>query len=268
MCAIHNLTAGADAQPLFRMAIADEGSDLFDLDANQLRFASPRQVVHCLPMYIGKEIVQREVAGRQCPPEVLLSMAVRRVIANALPERPIPKLAAIAVPASYDQFHRRSIKQACRIAGLESVRLVDRSVAAVQSLLLDVEAELIEENEPMDLNAAETILFVGLTGQATEVALIQRDGMQLQQLATAGHWHNGMLTWQSRLVALAAEGFRTQHNYDPTQTTITASRLQMSCERAMNSLLLLPEVAVTVQTDEARCRSRSRGKRGWSDAAI
>lgn len=250
---IHNLTAGADGQPLFRMAMAsDEQQVLFDGDANQMRFDHPRQVVHCLPMYIGKQVVAREVNGRQCPPEILLALMVRRVIANAWTQQDPPKLAAVTVPASYDQLHRRSIKQACRLAGLESVRLVDRSVAAVQSLMLESEADLPTDNVPMEPNANETMLFLGVTGQATEVALINRDGLQLTQLATAGHWHTGMLSWQHRLVELAADAFRDRHGFDPTKNTITASRLQMACERAMNSLLLLPEVNISVDSDDGQ----------------
>ncbi|MCA9135482.1 MAG: Hsp70 family protein, partial [Planctomycetales bacterium] len=262
---IHNLTAGCDAQPLFRMAMAsDDGKLMYDMDANQLRLTAPRQVVHCLPMYIGKDIVRREIAGRHCPPEVLLAMALRRVISNSWPDRPIPKLTSIAVPACYDQFHRRSVKQACRIAGLESVRLVNRSVAAVQALLLDGEAGLTDDNHPLDLNATETILFLGLTGQATEVALLQRDAMQITELATAGHWHKSMLSWQHRLVELAAEGFREKHGFDPTEKTISASRLQMSCERAMNSLLMLPDVTITVD-EEQHSYSITVSRKKWME---
>lgn len=262
-CDIHNLAAGADSQPLFRMAIANNSDRvLFDVNANQMRMTAPKQVVHCLPMYIGKDIVRREIAGRQCPPEVLLSMAIRHLVSNSWPDGSAPKLTAIAIPSSYDQFHRRSIKQACRIAGLESVRLVDRSVAATQSLLLNGDAERTDDNPPVDLDATETILFLGLTGQATEVALVQRDAMQLTQLATAGHWHTGMLTWQSRLVALAAEGFRDMHGFDPTKTTISASRLQMSCERALNSLMLMPDVTISVDRND-RPLSITVSRQAW-----
>jgi molecular chaperone DnaK (HSP70) len=48
------------------------------------------------------------------------------------------------------------------------------------------------------------------------------------------------------LVALATEGFREKHGFNPTESTVTASRLQMACERALNSLLLLPDVKITV----------------------
>ncbi|MCO8125300.1 Hsp70 family protein [Stieleria sp. TO1_6] len=267
---IHNLTAGADSQPLFRMAVADDhGQLLFDVEANQMRFASPKQVVHCLPMYVGKDTVQREIAGRQCPPEVLMSMLIRRIIANAWPDNPLPQLAAIAIPASYDQFHRRSIKQACRLAGIESIRLVDRSVAAVQALMLDSENPTPSdaeppENLPIDYAGVETMLFLGLTGQASEVALIKRDSMQLTQVASAGHWHTGMLTWQHRLVEMAAQGFRDAYGFDPTRSSVTASRLQMSCERAMNALLLMPNVTISMDLDD-RSLSITLQRDKWLD---
>ncbi|KAA5540254.1 Hsp70 family protein [Roseiconus nitratireducens] len=247
---IRNMPAGEDGQPLFRMAIAtDEGHLQFDTAANQMRLTRPRQVAHCLPMYIGKDFVQREVGGRKCPPEVLLAIAIRKVVANAWPDRPIPKLAAIAVPSSYDQFHRRSIKQAARIAGIDSMRLVDRSVAAVQSLLLENDSASLDDHDAVDLADSDTVLFLGLTGQASEVALIRRESMQLTQLATDGHWHTGMLAWQQRLVELAASGFRSAYRFDPSKSSLVASRLQVSCERALKSLLLLPQVTITIDRD-------------------
>ena len=244
---IHNLAAGADAQPLFRMAIANDPSGLlFDVDANQKRLATPKEVVHCLPLYLGKDVVERTIAGRRCPPEVLLAMSIRRMLSNAMPDRKLPKFAALTVPSSYDQFHRRCIKQAGRIAGIDSLRLVDRGVAAVQSLMIENDAAI---GGQLGLESSETILFLGLTGQASEVSLLRRDAMQLSVLATDGHWHTGMLQWQHRLVELAAEEFRTKYDFDPTKASITASRLQMSCERAMNSLLLLEEVTISIDHD-------------------
>ncbi|MEM0926696.1 MAG: Hsp70 family protein, partial [Planctomycetota bacterium] len=241
---IHNLNAGAEEQPLYRMAVADhDGTLCFDMEANQLRFSDPKQVVHCLPLYIGKDVVEREIGGKKCPPEVLLGLSIHRMLRHALPQQDLPRLAAMTVPANYDQFHRRSIKQAARLAGIESVRLVDRGIAAAMSLLSGAEAESSDPSITED----EIMLYVGLTGQASEVSMIRRSGMQLTQLASAGHWHSGALAWQHRLVRMATEAFKRQHRFDPTKGSVLASRLQMACERALNSLLLLDEVKITVE---------------------
>ncbi|MEM6469772.1 MAG: Hsp70 family protein [Planctomycetota bacterium] len=242
---IHNLNAGENDQPLYRMAVADEDGTLrFDLDANQLRFSNPKQVLHCLPLYIGKDVVEREISGKKCPPEVLLGLSIRRMMRHAHPQQEPPRLAAIAVPASYDQFHRRSIKQASRLAGIESVRLVDRGIAAAMSLISTPDPDSADHSIA---SGDEVILYLGLTGQASDVTLIRRSGNQLIQLASSGHWHSGALAWQHRLVLMATEAFKKQHRFDPTKGSVLASRLQMACERALNSLLLLSEVRISVE---------------------
>lgn len=243
---VRALAAGKDAEPLFRMAIAsDQGKLIVDSDAVELRAQHPKQVVHCLPMYIGKDYVDREVCGRRCPPEVLLALAIQRVTWNSCPDRPIPRIAAIAVPSSYDQFHRRSIVQSARMVGLDSIRLVNRSVASVQSLLIDSELESLTDSA-VDIDKQELVMYIALTGQATEVALIKREGSQLTELATAGHWHTGTLAWQHRLVELAARAFVVEHQFDPTASLESASRLQIACERAINSLMLFSEVMIGI----------------------
>ncbi len=252
---IKPLNAGGEDSPLFRMAIASEkeGKLIFGVRAMDRRGTHPHRLVHCLPMYIGKPLVDREIAGRQCPPEVLLAMLFRRIKQNAWPGKSVPQATAITIPSSYDQLHRRSVVQAARIAGLPSVRLVDRSLAAVQSLFLDSEMESLSENETgVERDQDQTILFVGLTGQASEVAVIRCDSTRLSQLSTAGHWHKGTLPWLHRLVDLTAKAFINKYRFDPRQSIKSASRLQVACEKAMNSMLLLPsvEVKITIKKEE------------------
>ncbi|QDT08687.1 protein kinase domain-containing protein [Planctomycetes bacterium K23_9] len=265
---VTNLPAGGAEDkksiPLMRMAIAsDEGQLLYGVDAMQLRASKPSQVVHCLPMYLGKDKVDREICSQRCPPEVLLAMLFKRIVANAWTKKSAPSAVALTVPASYDQLHRRSILQAAEMAGLKSVRLVDRSVAAVQSLLLsDYGVTELDESlddyassdgssetiaGQLDASVDELILFIGITGQAAEVAVLKRDSLRLQQVFTAGHWHTGSLAWLHRLVDLASEQFVSRHNVDPRKSRKTAAALQLACERAMNSLLLLPMAKITIE---------------------
>ncbi|MCG8651589.1 MAG: Hsp70 family protein, partial [Pirellulales bacterium] len=242
------LTAGSEDRALFRMAIASEDNRLvYGNRAMERRAHQAQNLVHCLPMYIGKPVVEREIAGRQCPPEVLLAMMIRRIKQNAWKSKSQPAAAAITVPASYDQLHRQSVLQAAKMAGLSSVRLVDRSVAAVQTLLMELETESLgSDSTAVQPDADQWVLFVGVTGQATETAVIRRESSRLDQLATAGHWHIGTLIWLHRLVDLAASAFVKEHRLDPRKSSSTASSLQIACEKAMNSLLLMESVRVSV----------------------
>lgn len=242
------LHAGGEDRTLFRMAIASlEEKVLYGTQAMNRREEHAENLVHCLPMYIGKPFVEREIAGRRCPPEVLLSMMLRRITLNAWQSKTPPDAVAVTVPASYDQLHRRSILQAARMAGLNSVRLVDRCVAACQTLLLDLETESIDhDSTAVHSDIDQTILFVGLTGQATDIAIVRREACRLRQLSTSGHWHTGTLPWLHRLVELAARAFIQVHHTDPRKSSRTARGLQIACERAMNSLLLMPKVTISV----------------------
>ncbi|TWU45534.1 Serine/threonine-protein kinase PknL [Novipirellula aureliae] len=286
---IHLLNAGGEGRKLFRMAIASEhGELLYGEDAMQLRTRANKKLVHCVPMYIGRPTVDREVAGRRCPPEVLLALMIRKIIRNAWSHNGPPTAVALTIPSSYDQLHRRSILQAASMAGLHSVRLVDRSVAAVQSLIFEPRLETLLES-PGDPNgellplepaaeseanrsreaadrttntttantnqvddrsklrhaSEEKILFIGLTGQASETALFVRDVNRIRQVATAGHWHTGTLPWQQKLVEVTAELFMAAAGIDPRRSD-QAPMLQVACENAMNALLILPSAKVTL----------------------
>lgn len=305
---VKTLMAGSSAQsdtsqPLIRMAIASEDGELiYGNDAMQMRTTNPRQVVHSVPMYIGKDFVDREVCGRKCPPEVLLALMLRQATKHAWPYKAMPEAAALTVPSSYDQLHRTSILHAAQMAGLRSVRLVDRSVAAVQSLLLpgstgqpdgqtpSLNGKLAESDDDLlavsglgveaggtdgssgdssgDSTTAlpggedQLILFLGLTGQASEVSFIRRDATRLNQLSSAGHWHTGTMAWQHRLVDLAADAFMDRYAIDPRKHLKTALPLQVACERAMNSLLLLPLVKITIDIN-GEARSVSIHRNHW-----
>jgi molecular chaperone DnaK (HSP70) len=239
------LQAGGKTGTIFRMAVASEGQKLIYGGAAMKRRAEHAQtVVHCLPMYIGKSLVEREVAGRQCPPEVLMAMLFRRIKQNSWPGKARPHATAITIPASYDQLHRQSVLLAAQMARLPSVRLVDRSIGSVQSLLIDPDEGSLESG--VDRSHDDTILFVGVTGQATEVSVLRRDSSRVYQLSTAGHWHTGTLPWLHKLVDLSAKAFVAQHGFDPRKSSKTAASLQMACERAMNSMLLLSSVRIKI----------------------
>ncbi len=246
---VHSLSAGGPKQPLFRMAVASDGQELmFGGDAISLRSDHPRRVAHCVPMYLGQPSVQRRIAGQACPPEVLLALMMKRIVKNGWRADDRPAAVALTVPASYDQLHRRSMLQAATMAGFESVRLVDRCLAVAQSRLLA--SQLPGNVDPalgFEVESEESLLFVGLTGQALEVAVLRREASRLEQLATAGHWNHGTLLWLQRLVDLAAETFKRAEGFDPRQHLTSAARLQISCERAMNAFLLLPTVEVRIQ---------------------
>jgi len=229
------LNAGGHGKPLLRLALASDKDQLVIGDrALDYRTRHPERVTHCLPLYIGQAIVQRRVAEECCPPEVLLALMLRRLSANAWTDKAPPRAAAITVPSCYDQIHRRSILQASQVAGMHEVRLIDRSIAAAQAVLMD----RFTKDPRAITEVPRNQLVVCITGNTTEVVLLRRVGGRLQQLAIAGTWHTGMLSWQQKLVDLASEQCVRKYGFDPRRSLSDASELQVACERALNQLLL------------------------------
>jgi hypothetical protein len=246
------LTSAREESASFRMAVASEDDKLFfGAQAMERRLDKTQNLAYCVPMYIGKDVVEREIAGRQCPPEVLMAMMFRDLIANAWSEDEPPAVTAITIPASYDQLHRQSILQAAEMAGLKSVRLVHRSIAAVQSTLLSGDLEELDDQSPgVEEETQEKILFVGVTGMGSEVSVFRGEANRLHQLAISGHWNSGTLPWLQRLVELSVTAFQKDHNFDPRRSRSTVAQLQMACERAMNSMTLLDKVSIRLKVQD------------------
>ena len=124
-----------------RLAIAADNHRLvFGKEAISRRQETPLLVAHSLLLYMGQKFVARRFAGRQCPPEVLMALLMRQIFSRSWDQLSLPHATAIAIPASYDQLRRRCMVQAAQMAGFASVRLLSRSIAAVQSLWLENEA--------------------------------------------------------------------------------------------------------------------------------
>lgn len=181
-----------------------------------------------------------------------------------------PDAVAITVPTCYDQLHRRAIHTAAQLAGLPSTRLIDRSLAVTRFALEQSQPgsttrykyKGTDESDEDGLNSMiddldAAVLYVGLTGQALDVAVLRKRNLKIEQLASAGHWRHGSIVWTSRLVELissklaqlpsAAKQFDPKSPDAQRQRLIYAAKVQMAGERAMNSLLLMPSTKVEIQ---------------------
>lgn len=234
-----------------RLAIADGEPLIFGEAAAARRETLPGSVLHCIPLYIGQSKVDHLINGRHCPAEVMLAMQIRKLIELCWTEKAFPRAVAITVPSSYDQFHRQAVIQAATIAGVRSIRLVDRSAAVLQSWRHERTAHdaplPLDEKANASSHGERPQVVVSVTGQATEVVVSRFRGSRLQQLAAIGQWHYGTLQWQQKLVDMAADACLKQYSFDPRLTLQTATALQVACERALAKFLLLESVNISFQ---------------------
>ncbi len=233
--AVELVDAGGPGQALLRAAISsNEGKLSLGEAALANRIDHPQSLAHCVQLYIGQSRVDRKILDQQCPPEVLLAMLLQHTRATAWGRKGRPTVAAITLPACYDQLHRRSIHQAAQLAGFESIRLVDRGLAAAHSQL---EPTLAASPIPLP-HETQHWLVVSLTGLACEAMVVRHLSGRIQTLASAGSWLTGQLVWQRRMVDLIAERCKKMHGIDPRDRLRDAIRLQQASERGMSDLLL------------------------------
>ncbi|MEM6690098.1 MAG: protein kinase [Planctomycetota bacterium] len=264
------LSAGGADGALFRMAIAEsENGLLFSVPAVDRRRKRNASVWHCIQLYYGRNQLDRPIQGKHCPPEVLTAMMMRRVYLNSWSHPSPASAVAITVPSCYDQMHRSSVMQAATLAGFGTVRLVDRCTAAVQAALGTAPAQ----SEPAGVNPPDSnsspasptptafpafelrahpkerqrVLFVGLTGLGSEIAVIESSAGGLMTLATAGHWSCGTLTLLHRLTDYAASKFELNHGFDPRTKPRPAADLQLACESALNLMLLSSTATISIR---------------------
>ena len=252
-----------------RLAIADGSPLLFGDAAAAKREHQPGSVLHCVPLYVGQSKVDHLIHGKNCPAEVLLALQIRKLIEQCWSQRALPHAIALTVPSTYDQFHRQALIQAATIAGVRSVRLVDRSLAVLQAWRSDQAALQANSSEAPQASLKERTerphIVVSITGMATEVVICRYRGSRIQQLAAVGQWHYGTLQWQQKLIDMVAEECLKQHRFDPRQNLQTATALQLACERALPKFLLLEKVNIAFQRG-TRPIAISVSRTDWLDA--
>lgn len=233
--------AGGPKRTLLRAALASiAGKLVFGDEAMQNRLDQPQSLAHSLHLYIGQARIDRKILDQQCPPEALLGLLLRQARNYAWPRKGRPTVTALTVPACYDQLRRRSIFQAAQIAGFETIRLIDRSLAGAHSQL---DSRLAASPIPQR-GEIQHWLVVSLTGLACEVSVIRHAEGKLQSLAVSGNWHQNALTWHRRMIDAVAEQCRLELGVDPRDRLRDAVRLQQACEKAINELSIASNVTL------------------------
>ena len=246
------LSSESDGTPYTRLAIAaDDKEMLFGDAAISPRESHPQSVIHCLPLYIGKQLVDRPLSGVQYPPEVLIAMALRDTVRTKWVHSSSPDASGIVVPSVYDQLHRRSMLQASTIAGLKRIRLIDCSLAAAQAVL---QREASPDNDPPDVRKQPSnsncdehlMLFLGLTYLSSEIAVIRHQEHRLHQLSSAGHWNTSALSWLQVMVNHVARRVEEVWGSDVREIPATAAVMQVRCERAVSAMFFATKARVSI----------------------
>ncbi len=226
-------------QQLRNMIWSDGEQIKVGAEATEIRQHQPDRIFHCLQRWIGGREIARTLGGRKAIPEVLIGAILHSLMTSARTAVPGASHAVVTVPSCYDQMHRRAIQNACRIAGIELLQLLDKPLAAALAWM-DVQMKL--SGQPYDAN--HLMLVVHLGGTGLEASVIRADKNVAQSLGSSGDLRLGTLRWQSALASFFTQQLKERTGKSITEDVVAATRLQRTVELAHDRLTRASKVDV------------------------
>jgi L1 cell adhesion molecule like protein len=146
--------------------------------------------------------------------------------------------AVVTVPAYFNDSQRQATKDACIIAGLEPLRIINEPTAASIAYGLD------KANSDKEIN----ILVFDMGGGTHDVSLLNIDGGVIEVIATGGDTHLGGTDIDTKLQEYFVTEIKRKYKKDITDNTRAMKRLLTACERAKKVLSSSASATIELET--------------------
>jgi len=213
------LSVGGKAFPSY-VALTADGQILVGEPARRQATANPEGTITAFKRRMGRRETIR-LRERDYSPEQLSAFLLQKVRrdAEAFLGEPVEK-AVVTVPAYFDDNQRAATKDACRIAGLEVIRLVNEPTAAALAYGLDRLGE--------DLRIA----VIDLGGGTLDVTIMEFGKGVFEVKATSGDTQLGGTDMNRAIFDHLAERFQMATGVDVRSDAKAAARLMEAAEAA------------------------------------
>lgn len=145
--------------------------------------------------------------------------------------------AVVTVPAYFNDSQRQSTKDACIIAGINCLRIVNEPTAAALAYGLDNAHE-----------GERTVLIFDLGGGTFDVSLLSIDDGIFQVKATAGDTHLGGEDFDTRLLNHFLDEIKRKEKVDIRSNHKAIRKLRTACEKAKRTLSACANATVEVDS--------------------
>jgi len=232
------ISLGGKAFPSY-VAITADGQMIIGEPARRQVAANPEGTATGFKRKMGSRVTVR-LRDREFTPEQLSAFLLQKIKrdAEAFLGEPVEK-AVVTVPAYFDDNQRSATKDACRIAGLDVVRLVNEPTAASLAYGLD------------RLSQELRICVIDFGGGTLDVTIMEFGKGVFEVKATSGDTQLGGTDMNASLFEYLADRYRASTGIDVRADKMAAARLREAAEMAKIELstsvtthIALPFIAV------------------------
>jgi molecular chaperone DnaK len=216
------------------VVLFDEGAPVVGKEAVLASALEPEKVAECVKRDMGAKVYRKKINGEHLPPEVVSSLILRSVKADAERRLGPVRRAVITVPAYFDERRRRATMDAGRLAGLEVLDIVNEPTAA--AIAYGYQLGFLDRSCRVAGDRPLRVLVFDLGGGTFDVTVVELHDKSFKALATDGDVGLGGKDWDEKLVEIAAERFRQQFREDPRDNPISLQELRLAAEAAKRTL--------------------------------
>jgi molecular chaperone DnaK len=213
------VSLGGKAFPSY-VAVAADGQMLIGEPARRQAAANPEGTATAFKRRMGQRETVR-LRDKSFTPEQLSAFLLQKIKrdAEAFLGEPVAQ-AVVTVPAYFDDNQRSATKDACKIAGLEVVRLVNEPTAAALAYGLD------------RLGQELKIAVIDFGGGTLDVTIMEFGKGVFEVKATSGDTRLGGTDMDARIIEALAERFQLATGIDLRSDAKAMARLKEASEVA------------------------------------
>jgi molecular chaperone DnaK len=216
------------------VVLFDEDATVVGKEAVLASTMEPDKVAECVKRDMGAKVFRKKVAGEYLPPEVISSLILKSLKADAERKLGPIRQAVITVPAYFEETRRRATMDAGRLAGLEVLDIINEPTAA--AIAYGYSLGFLDRDCKLTADQPLRVLVYDLGGGTFDVTIVEIQGQHFKALATDGDVCLGGKDWDEKLIEIAAERFRQQCREDPRDNPVSLQELTLAAEAAKRTL--------------------------------
>jgi molecular chaperone DnaK len=226
------------------VVLFDEAGPVVGKEAVLASAMEPEKIAECVKRDMGSKYYRKKVNGEFIPPEVVSSILLKALRADA--ERklgPIRKV-VITVPAYFDESRRRATIDAGKLAGLEVLDIINEPTAA--AIAYGHQLGFLDPTGKSRVDKPLRVLVYDLGGGTFDVTIVEIQGTSFKAVATDGDVALGGKDWDEKLVDIAAEQFIHKYREDPRQNPVSLQEMWLAAETCKKTLTERPKATMFV----------------------